>query len=52
MKVLKKAIETEPPEYNPDTQYVESNYVEDRNNILQVWDVLDKPVEELIEELS
>ena len=42
----KKVIETEPPEYDPEIQYVESHYVEDENTILQVWEVIDMPVDE------
>lgn len=34
-----KVIETEPPEYNPETQYIESHYVMSGDNILQVWEV-------------
>ena len=42
----KKVIETEQPEYDQETQYVESHYVEDGDCIRQVWDVIDIPVDE------
>ena len=45
----KKVIETDPPEYDPETQRIESHYVEDGDHILQVWDVVDLPVEEVEE---
>ena len=41
----KKVIETEPPEYNPEAQRIESHYVEDGDYIRQVWDVIDLPDE-------
>ena len=42
----KKVIETEQPEYDPETQYIESHYVEYGNTILQVWEVVDMPADE------
>lgn len=39
----RKVVETDPPEYDPDTQYVESHYIEDGGKILQVWEVVDMP---------
>lgn len=44
-----KVIETEPPEYDPETQQIESHYVEDGECIRQVWDVVDLPVEQVEE---
>lgn len=43
----RKVVETDPPEYNPETQYVESHYIEDGNRILQVWDVIDMPSQDM-----
>lgn len=34
-----KVVETTPPEYNPETQYIDSHYVMSGDNILQVWEV-------------
>ena len=45
----RKVIETDPPEYNPDTQYIDSHYVMSGDNILQVWEVHDNEVEEVSE---
>lgn len=45
-----KVIETTPPEYNPDTQYIESYYVMSGDNILQVWEVHENEVVENEEE--
>lgn len=42
----RKVIETDPQEYDPETQYIESHYVDDGDFIRQVWEVFDKPVEE------
>lgn len=39
----RKVIETDPPEYDPETQHAESHYIEDGDRILQVWDVFDNP---------
>lgn len=46
----RKVIETEPPEYDTETQRIESHYIENENNITQVWEVIDLPVEEPSEE--
>lgn len=45
----KEVIETDPPEYDPETQRIESHYMEDGENILQVWEVIELPVEEVEE---
>lgn len=45
----KEVIETDPPEYDPETQRIESHYVMSGDNILQVWEVVDLPVEEVEE---
>lgn len=45
-----KVIEIEPPEYNPETQYIDSHYVMSGDNILQVWEVHDNDVVETAEE--
>ena len=45
-----KVIETEPPEYNPDTQYIDSLYVMSGDNILQVWEVHESEAAETAEE--
>lgn len=45
-----KVIETDPPEYNPDTQYIDSHYVMSGDNILQVWEVHDNEVVEEVPE--
>ena len=42
----KKVIETEPPEYNQETQYIQSTYVNDGEYIRQTWEVIDLPVTE------
>lgn len=39
----RKVVETDPPKYDPDKQYVESHYIEDGEKILQVWEVVDMP---------
>ena len=41
-----KVVETTPPEYNPETQYIESHYVMSGDNILQVWEVKEIEVAE------
>lgn len=46
-----RVIETDPPEYDSETQRIESHYVEDGDNIRQVWDVIDLPVEQ-VEEIT
>lgn len=47
----RKVIETDPPDYDPETQRIECHYTEDGNNIRQVWDVIDLPVEESSESI-
>lgn len=47
---FKKVVETHPPEYDPETQRIESHYIENENNITQVWEVIDLPAEEPSEE--
>lgn len=47
---FKKVVEAQPPEYDPETQRIESHYIENENNITQVWEVIDLPVEESSEE--
>lgn len=42
----KKVIETEPPVYDPETQYIIYNYIEEENTIRQVWEVLEFSDEE------
>ena len=42
----KKVIETEPPIYDPETQYIIYHYIEDENTIRQVWEVLEFSDEE------
>lgn len=42
----KKVIETEPPKYNQETQYIQSTYVNDGEYIRQTWEVIDLPVTE------
>lgn len=37
----KKVIETEPPVYDSETQYVTSHYVEEENAIRQVWEIIE-----------
>ena len=44
-----KVIETEPPEYNPETQCIDSHYVMSGDNILQVWEVHENEVVETAE---
>lgn len=46
----RKVIETDPPEYNPETQYIDSHYVVSGDNILQVWEVHDNEVVEEVPE--
>lgn len=38
-----KVVETDPPEYDPETQQVESHYEMQGNGIVQVWTVSDIP---------
>ena len=45
-----KVIETDPPSYNPETQYIENHYIMSGENILQVWEVHDNEVVETVEE--
>lgn len=44
-----KVIETDPPEYNPETQYIDSHYVMSGDCILQVWEVHEIEVVETVE---
>lgn len=46
---IKPLIVEEVPEYNEDTQYVESYYVETDTEIIQKWNVYDYPNDEVIE---
>lgn len=41
-----KVIATDPPEYDPETQQVESHYEMQGNDIVQVWTVSDIPAED------
>lgn len=41
-----KVVEVEPPEYNPQTQTIECHYEMSENDIMQVWEIVDNPVEE------
>ena len=47
-----KVIETDPPEYNHETQYINSYYVMSGDNILQVWEVHEREAEESQELIS
>lgn len=38
-----KVVETDPPEYDPETQQVESHYEMQGNDIVQVWTVSEIP---------
>ena len=40
---------TEPPEYNPDTQYAVSHYEMDGNKIVQKWEIREIEAEEVTE---
>lgn len=42
-----KVIETEPPKYDNETQYVVSHYEMDGNDILQKWEILDVEYENM-----
>ena len=42
----RKVVETDPPEYNTETQRIESHYIEDGEYIRQVWDVIDLPIDD------
>ena len=39
-------VHTEPPIYDPETQYIIYHYIEDENTIRQVWEVLEFSDEE------
>ena len=39
-------INTEPPEYNPETQYVVSHYEIDGEQIKQVWEIFENILDE------
>lgn len=41
-----KVIEVEPPVYDTETQTIECHYEMSGNDIIQVWEVIDNPVEE------
>ena len=47
-----KVIETDPPEYNQETQYIQSTYVNDGEYIRQMWEVIDLTVAETISEME
>ena len=44
----KMVVETSPPEYNPETQHIESHYIDDGDCIRQLWDVIDDAVEQQV----
>ena len=39
-------VQTEPPEYDPETQYVTSYWVEDDGKAVQVWEIHELPTPE------
>lgn len=47
-----KVVETTPPEYNPETQYIDSHYVMSGDNILQVWEVHEIEIAEKTVEMA
>lgn len=41
-----RVVETDPPEYDPETQQIESHYEMQGEDIVQVWTVSDLPSED------
>lgn len=40
-------VEDEPPEYNPETQYLDYHYEQEAEAIRKVWEVIDIPVDDI-----
>lgn len=43
----KPLIEDEPPEYNPETQYLDYTYALEADAIRKVWEVIDIPIDDI-----